>query len=131
MPTKRESWLAANTLTPEKIAIARRVVNEVHRGRDLGDSLRAHALKPGGVLGKSFLVAAYNEMIADGTLDSEYIVADSEHSQFEIVKHASTVGARAFAGSSGTGWISELISSVNFITTMSSFILLMEKVCRT
>jgi pyruvate ferredoxin oxidoreductase alpha subunit len=45
-----------------------------------------------------------SKLIADGQLDSEYIIADSEHSQFEIVKHASSVGARAFAGSSGTGW---------------------------
>ena len=46
-----------------------------------------------------------SRIIADGQLDAEYIIADSEHSQFEIVKHASSVGARAFAGSSGTGWM--------------------------
>jgi pyruvate ferredoxin oxidoreductase alpha subunit len=46
-----------------------------------------------------------SRLIADGKLQAEYIIADSEHSQFEIVKHASSVGARAFAGSSGTGWI--------------------------
>ena len=40
-----------------------------------------------------------SQMIADGELDAEYIIADSEHSQFEIVKHASSVGARAFGGS--------------------------------
>lgn len=45
-----------------------------------------------------------SKMIAEGQLDSEYIIADSEHSQFEIVKHASSVNARAFSGSSGTGW---------------------------
>jgi pyruvate ferredoxin oxidoreductase alpha subunit len=45
-----------------------------------------------------------SKIIADGQLDAEYMIADSEHSQFEIVKHASSVGARAFAGSSGTGW---------------------------
>lgn len=72
----KESWLAANTLTPEKIAIARRVVDEVRRGRNLGDSLRAHALKPGGVLGKSFLVAAYNEMVADGTIQADTALFD-------------------------------------------------------
>ncbi len=71
----KESWLAANTLTPEKIAIARRVVDEVRRGRDLGDSLRAHALKSG-VLGKSFLVAAYHEMVADGTLEADTSLLD-------------------------------------------------------
>lgn len=47
---------------------------------------------------------AISKIIADGLLDAEYVIADSEHSQFEIVKHASSVGARAFAGSSGTGW---------------------------
>ncbi|MBI4257960.1 MAG: pyruvate ferredoxin oxidoreductase [Thaumarchaeota archaeon] len=46
-----------------------------------------------------------SKLIADGKFDAEYIVADSEHSQFEIVKHAASVGARGFAGSSGTGWM--------------------------
>ena len=44
------------------------------------------------------------KLIANGELKCEYIVAESEHSQFEIVKHASAVGARVFAGSSGVGW---------------------------
>jgi pyruvate ferredoxin oxidoreductase alpha subunit len=46
-----------------------------------------------------------SRMIANGDLDAEYIIADSEHSQFEIVKHSTSVGARSFAGSSGTGWM--------------------------
>ena len=41
---------------------------------------------------------------ADGAFDCDFIVAESEHSQFEIVKHASAVGARTFCGSSGVGW---------------------------
>lgn len=45
-----------------------------------------------------------SKLIADGVLDCEFIVAESEHSQFEIVKHASAVGARTFCGSSGVGW---------------------------
>ncbi|HSM18984.1 MAG TPA: hypothetical protein VK844_01265, partial [Hyphomicrobiales bacterium] len=45
-----------------------------------------------------------SQMIANGDFDCEYIVAESEHSQFEIVKHASAVGARVFVGSSGVGW---------------------------
>jgi pyruvate ferredoxin oxidoreductase alpha subunit len=43
------------------------------------------------------------DMIAGGEFKAEMIVADSEHSQFEIVKHASAVGARTFVGSSGVG----------------------------
>jgi pyruvate ferredoxin oxidoreductase alpha subunit len=42
-------------------------------------------------------------MISEGEFSAEIIVADSEHSQFEIAKHASAVGARTFVGSSGVG----------------------------
>jgi pyruvate ferredoxin oxidoreductase alpha subunit len=45
------------------------------------------------------------KLVANGELDCEYIVAESEHSQFEIVKHASAAGARVFCGSSGVGWM--------------------------
>src|ERR1700694_2920654 len=45
------------------------------------------------------------KLVANGELDCEYIVAESEHSQFEIVKHASAVGAVVFGGSSGGGWM--------------------------
>jgi pyruvate ferredoxin oxidoreductase alpha subunit len=43
------------------------------------------------------------KMLADGEFAAEMIGADSEHSQFEIAKHASAVGARTFVGSSGVG----------------------------
>src|SRR6266702_8511499 len=45
------------------------------------------------------------QLVADGEMDCEYIVAEGEHSQFEIVKHASVCGARVFCGSSGVGWM--------------------------
>ena len=45
-----------------------------------------------------------SKLKADGVFDCDFIVAESEHSQFEIVKHASAVGARTFCGSSGVGW---------------------------
>jgi pyruvate ferredoxin oxidoreductase alpha subunit len=63
------------------------------------DVIAAYPIRP-----YTEVMDALSKIIADGELDAEYIVADSEHSQFEIVKHASSVGARAFAGSSGTGW---------------------------
>lgn len=43
-------------------------------------------------------------MIADGEFDAEFIVSDSEHSQFEMAKHASMAGARVFTGSAGIGF---------------------------
>jgi pyruvate ferredoxin oxidoreductase alpha subunit len=63
------------------------------------DVIAAYPIRP-----YTEVMDALSKIIADGQLDSEYIIADSEHSQFEIVKHASSVNARAFAGSSGTGW---------------------------
>jgi pyruvate ferredoxin oxidoreductase alpha subunit len=78
-----------------------------------GSEAVAHALR----LADVDVIAAYpirpydtvmqfvSKLIADGRLDAEFIVAESEHSQFEIVKHACSVGARAFCGSSGVGWM--------------------------
>src|SRR2546422_2191032 len=51
------------------------------------------------------VMQAIAKKIANGKLVAEYIVAEGEHSQLEIVKHASTVGARVFCGSSGVGWM--------------------------
>src|SRR5919108_2715707 len=50
------------------------------------------------------VMQAIAKLISNGEFDAEYIIAESEHSQFEIVKHASVVGARVFVGSSGVGW---------------------------
>ena len=63
------------------------------------DVIAAYPIRP-----YTEVMDALSKIIADGELDAEYIIADSEHSQFETVKHASSVNARAFAGSSGTGW---------------------------
>ncbi len=51
------------------------------------------------------VMQAIAKKISGGQLVAEYIIAEGEHSQFEIVKHASTVGARVFCGSSGVGWM--------------------------
>ncbi|QYJ17136.1 Oxalate oxidoreductase subunit alpha [Rubrobacter xylanophilus DSM 9941] len=51
------------------------------------------------------VMQAVAKLIADGELDCEFIVAEGEHSQFEICKHASAVGSRVFVGSSGVGWM--------------------------
>jgi pyruvate ferredoxin oxidoreductase alpha subunit len=64
------------------------------------DVLTAYPIRP-----YDTVMQCVSKMIADGDFDCEYIVAESEHSQFEIVKHASTVGARVFVGSSGVGWL--------------------------
>src|SRR5436190_9314196 len=45
------------------------------------------------------------KLVPNGDMDCEYIIAEGENSQFEVVKHASACGARVFCGSSGVGWM--------------------------
>src|SRR3979411_2165421 len=45
------------------------------------------------------------KLVSNGEMDCEYIIAEGEHSQFEIVKHASACGARVFCGFLGGGWM--------------------------
>jgi pyruvate ferredoxin oxidoreductase alpha subunit len=63
------------------------------------DVISAYPIRP-----YTGVMNAVAEMLGAGSFDAEYIVADSEHGQFEIGKHASMVGARSFVGSSGVGW---------------------------
>jgi pyruvate ferredoxin oxidoreductase alpha subunit len=64
------------------------------------DVIAAYPIRP-----YTGIMNALAEMIANGEFTAEIIVADSEHSQFEIAKHASAVGARTFVGSSGVGLV--------------------------
>jgi len=64
------------------------------------DVIAAYPIRP-----YTGIMNAIAEMLANGEFKAEFLVADSEHSQFEIVKHASAVGARVFVGSSGVGLI--------------------------
>ncbi len=83
----------------EELLTGCQAVSQAVRLADV-DVISAYPIRP-----YTEVMDTLSKIIADGQLDAEYIIADSEHSQFEIVKHASSVGARAFAGSSGTGWM--------------------------
>jgi pyruvate ferredoxin oxidoreductase alpha subunit len=83
----------------EELLTGCQAVSQAVRLADV-DVIAAYPIRP-----YTEVMDTLSKIIADGQLDAEYIIADSEHSQFEIVKHASAVGARAFAGSSGTGWM--------------------------
>ncbi len=61
---RQKRWKHNNTLTPEKITLARLVLDDVRAGKAVLDALRAHPQTGGGVLSKAALVGAYNEMLA-------------------------------------------------------------------
>src|SRR5206468_4599688 len=67
------------------------------------------------------------KLVANGEMDCEYIVAEGEHSQFEIVKHASACGARVFTGSSGVGRSEEHTSELQSRSDLVCRLLLEKK----
>ncbi len=82
----------------EELISGSEAISHVCRLADV-DVITAYPIRP-----YDTVMQYVSQMIANGDFDCEYIVAESEHSQFEIVKHASAVGARVFCGSSGVGW---------------------------
>src|SRR5687767_6529059 len=87
-----------NEVETEQLATGCEAIAEAIRPADV-DVMAAYPIRP-----YDGVMQAAAKLIANGKMDVEYIVADGEHSQFEIVKHASAVGSRVFVGSSGVGW---------------------------
>lgn len=63
---RQKRWRQANALTPEKLALAHRVLDEIRAGRAVLDALRAYPLDGGGFLTKAALVAAYHQLVDSG-----------------------------------------------------------------
>jgi elongator complex protein 3 len=68
---QRQRWKKINALTPQKLELAHRVLNEIREGQDVMSVLRRNPLEGGGYLNKAALVAAYNEMVAAGTIEPD------------------------------------------------------------
>ena len=72
MQTERqELWRSTHLLTEDKKELARTVLEEIRRGRDVTKTLRSYPLGSGGYLNKSMLVAMYNEMVASGEIHED------------------------------------------------------------
>jgi len=70
-PERRELWRETHLLTPDKKELARTVLEQIRRGRDVTKTLRSHPLENGGYLNKSMLVSIYNEMVAAGEMEED------------------------------------------------------------
>jgi len=68
---KDRAWQAARAHTPEKLAVARRVLDEMRAGAHVLDAIRKNPLPGGGYLGKSLLVAAYRQLVEQGEWDAD------------------------------------------------------------
>jgi elongator complex protein 3 len=77
MQTERqELWRSTHLLTADKKELARVVLDEIRRGRDVTKTLRSYPLQGGGYLNKSMLVSIYNEMVAAGEMEEDARLLD-------------------------------------------------------
>ncbi len=68
---KRQRWKKFNTLTPQKMELAHRLLEQIRAGEDVMDMLRHHPLEGGGFLSKAALVAAYEQMVSAGKMEAD------------------------------------------------------------
>jgi elongator complex protein 3 len=62
-----QDWSQARNYSPEKIALAQRVLERVRSGTQVEEAVREHPLPGGdGYLGKNVLVAAYTQLVESG-----------------------------------------------------------------
>lgn len=67
---KKTNWSELRSLPPEKLAQARRALENIRRGKPVDAALRAH-LWNAAPLHKSALVAAYNELVGSGAWEAD------------------------------------------------------------
>ena len=59
-------WQELRTYTPEKLALARQVLEQIRGGKKVSEAVQCYPLPEGGYLGKHVLVAAYKDLVARG-----------------------------------------------------------------
>lgn len=75
---RQQRWRNINTLTADKLALARLVLDEIRDGGEVMRSLRNHPLdtERGGYLTKAALVGAYNQMVEMGEIEPDRSLLD-------------------------------------------------------
>ena len=61
-----EAWLEEHRYSPETLAIARRVLDEIRRGKEVFQATRRYPLPGGGYPPKHLLVAVYRQLVHSG-----------------------------------------------------------------
>ena len=62
---KKSTFQQLRTLTPEKLALARLILDDVRAGFPVMEAVRRHPVE-GGYVSKSALVAAYHQLVESG-----------------------------------------------------------------
>ena len=68
---KRERWYENKKITPEKLELARLILEDVGGGMDVLKSMQRHPMAEGGYIGKQVLVAAYRDLVESGEWEAD------------------------------------------------------------
>ena len=68
---RQELWRARQALTPERLDLAQRVLEQVRTGKDVMRALRSFPAPGGGYLSKAMLVAAYQQMVDNDVIEED------------------------------------------------------------
>lgn len=66
-----EAWYKAREYTPEKLTLARKVLDEVRAGSDVYEAVRRNPLPDGGYVPKHTLVAVYHDLVERGEIQGD------------------------------------------------------------
>jgi len=61
-------WRQNNLLTSEKLTLARELINDIRAGQPVYNALKQRPMPDGSMISKAVLVAAYQEMVAEGSI---------------------------------------------------------------
>ena len=68
---KRERWYENKKITPQKLELARLILEDVGGGMDVLKSMQRHPMPEGGYIGKQVLVAAYRDLVESGEWEAD------------------------------------------------------------
>jgi elongator complex protein 3 len=71
MPKNIQAWLDARNYSPEALATARLVLEDVRRGRDVVAAVRHHPLAGGGYVPKHAIVSVYRQLVESGEWEKD------------------------------------------------------------
>jgi elongator complex protein 3 len=74
---RQQRWRAQNILTPKKLELAHRILDEIRAGSEVMRALRSYPLDGGGYLTKAALVAAYHQMVENKTIAPDKSLLES------------------------------------------------------
>jgi len=61
-----EKWTKRYQITPDRLELARRILNDIRQGKNVASAVSSHPIPTGGYIPKSILVAEYKRQIEQG-----------------------------------------------------------------